>query len=166
MLAKRLSPVLIAAAVTALAPPADAAGWQEIHQTSDDVRFEVGPDGVATVQHHLRYRIVAGRFKTVEIAGIHPAAEIAPEAVFVSEKTGAEVLARVEAVEPTPNKRDEAASTDKPSEAGAKPITLRLMIDEGKGLGRGIYTVDVTYKLDLVATKLLARDGEIGRAHV
>ncbi|GEM_PF-479436 len=163
MLAKRLSPVLIAAAVTALAPPADAAGWQEIHQTSDDVRFEVGPDGVATVQHHLRYRIVAGRFKTVEIAGIHPAAEIAPEAVFVSEKTGAEVLARVEAVEPTPNKRDEAASTDKPSEAGAKPITLRLMIDEGKGLGRGIYTVDVTYKLDLVATKLLARDGAMWR---
>jgi hypothetical protein len=164
MLAKRLALGLIAPAVMALAPAAGAAGWQEMHETSDDVRFEVGPDGIATVQHHLRYRIVGGRYKMFEIAGIHPAAEIAPEAVFVSEKTGAEVLARVEAVAPKPDKGDDAATgSGQASDGSAKPITVRLMIDEGKGLGRGSYTVDVRYRLDLVATKLLARDGAMWR---
>jgi hypothetical protein len=165
MVAKRLAAGLLAAGVMALAPAAGAAGWQEMHETSDDVHFEIGPDGIATVQHHLRYRIVAGRFKTFEIAGIHPAAELAPEAVFVSDKTGAEVLARVEAIAPKPDKGDDAttSSAKRPSDGSVKPITVRLMIDEGKGLGRGSYTVDIRYRLDLVATRLLARDGAMWR---
>ncbi len=111
-----------------------------MHETSDDVRLEVGPDGVANVQHHLRYRIVAGHFKTFDLVGIDPRAEIAPEAVLTAEKSGAEILARVESVPKTPG-------------------TVRIMIDEGKGIGRGTYVVDVKYRLDLVATKLLTRDG-------
>ena len=51
---------------------AEAKGWEEVHQTSDDVRVSVGADGVAVIQHHLRYRIVAGRFKTLDFAGLDP----------------------------------------------------------------------------------------------
>ena len=119
---------------------AGAGGWQEMHETSDDVRLEVGPDGIATVQHHLRYRIVAGHFKTFDLVGVDPRAEVAPEAVLTPERGGAETLARVEPVAKSPG-------------------TLRILIDEGKGLGRGTYVVDVKYRLDLVATKMLTRDG-------
>ena len=122
------------------ASPARAAGWQEMHETSDDVRIEVEPDGMATVQHHLRYRVVAGNFKTFELVGVDPRGEIAPEVAFTPEKGGAEVIARVE-------------------RAPKAPGTLHIMIDEGKGLGRGTYVVDVSYRLDLVATKMLTRDG-------
>src|SRR4051794_8767350 len=40
--------------------------------TSYDVRLEVGPDESRTVQHHLRYRIIAGHFKTFDLVGIDP----------------------------------------------------------------------------------------------
>jgi hypothetical protein len=119
---------------------ADAAGWQEMHETSDDVRLEVGPDGMATVQHHLRYRIVAGHFKAFDLVGVDPRGEASAEAVFTPEKGGAEVPARVEPVPKAPG-------------------TLRIVIDEGKGLGRGAYVVDVRYRLDLVGTNMLTRDG-------
>lgn len=140
MLERRLAALWIAAAATTLAPLAGASGWQEMHETSDDVRVEVGSDGIATIQHHLRYRVVAGHFKAFELVGIDPRAEILPEAVFTSEKGGAEILARVEAAAKTPG-------------------TVRVLIDDGRGLGRGAYVVDVRYRLDLVATKMLTRDG-------
>ncbi|HVJ88665.1 MAG TPA: hypothetical protein VM580_02610, partial [Labilithrix sp.] len=147
MLGHRLARLVVGAACVTLsfvtpafAPPVEAAGWQEMHETSDDVRLDVGPDGMATVQHHLRYRIVAGRFKTFDLVGVEPRIEVAPEAVLTPEKGGEESIARVE---PLPK----------------APGTLRLTIDEGKGLGRGAYVVDVRYRLDLVATKMLVRDG-------
>jgi hypothetical protein len=119
---------------------AHAGGWQEAHQTSDDVRITVEPDGSATILHHLRYRVVAGRFKSFDIAGIDPNAEVALETVIAPEKSGNEIAAHVEPVTKTPG-------------------TIRVSIDEGKGLTRGAYTFDVKYKLDLVKLKLLVRDG-------
>ena len=124
--------------------PADAGGWQEMHETSDDVKIEVHADGQAEVQHHLRYRIVAGHFKSFDLVGVDPRAiVVAGDRVHAREDRRARqqrIPARVEAVAKTPG-------------------TLRIMIDEGKGLGRGSYVVDVKYKLDLVATKMLTRDG-------
>lgn len=130
----------VLASVLAVASSAHAtATWQEMHETSDDVRLEIAPGGMATVSHHLRYRIVAGHFKTFEIAGVDPRAELAAEAVFKPEKTGSEVPARVE--------------------TGKVAGTVRIVIDEGKGLGRGAYTVDLAYKLDVLGAKMLSRDG-------
>ncbi len=144
MVRKRPFALFIAPAIAMLAVHADAAGWQEMHETSDDVKIELQPDGQAEVQHHLRYRIVAGHFKSFDLVGVDPRAIVVAETVFTPEKIGgpgsSEIPARVEAVAKTPG-------------------TLRVMIDEGKGLGRGSYVVDVKYKLDLVATKMLTRDG-------
>ena len=121
--------------------PAFAGGWQEIHETSDDVRIEVADDGAAVVSHHLRYRVVAGHFKTIDLVGIDARAQIAPEAVVVAEKGGGtEITARAEPVDKAPG-------------------TLRILIDDAKGLGRGTYLVDVRYRLDLVGVHALSRDG-------
>lgn len=138
----RLAPLLLVSAAAAFAGPAQAGGgWQEVHQTSDDVRITVGTDGVAIIQHHLRYRIVAGKFKAFEFAGIDEHAELVGEAAVTNEKGGGEIPARIE-----PN----------PKLAGS----IRIAVDDPpKGLTRGTYTVDVRYRIDLVATKMLVRDG-------
>jgi hypothetical protein len=119
-------PLLVSLALLGLAvapPVAEAKGWEEVHQTSDDVRVTVGPDGVATVQHHLRYRVVAGHFKSLDFAGVDPHADLVAESTILPEK-GGEIPARVEA-----NPRS--------------PGAVRILYDEPRGLGRGVYVVDV-----------------------
>lgn len=125
------------------APAAEARGWEEIHQTSDDVRVTVGADGVAMVQHHLRFRIVAGHFKAFDFAGLDPRAELVTESVVLPEK-GGEIAAQA-----VPNPK--------------VPGAVRIAFDEPRGLGRGVYVTDVKYKIDLVATKMLVRDGAMWR---
>ena len=132
--------ITVVGALALMAPAAHAGGWQEAHETSDDVRVEVGADGVANVQHHLRYRVVAGHFKELDLAGIDTHAELVPEAVLTPEKGGKETPARIEMSAKTRG-------------------TVRILIDEGKGITRGAYTVDVKYRLDLVGLKMLTRDG-------
>ena len=147
----KLAPLLLASAL-AYSPSAQAGGgWQEVHQTSDDVRIVVGPDGVAVVQHHLRYRIVAGKFKAFEFAGIDEHAELVGESTVTNEKGGGEIPARIE---PNPKLAGSIRiAVDDP------PMSPRPRGDGKAGLTRGTYTVDVRYRLDLVATKLLVRDG-------
>ena len=137
--------VAFVALVGAAATPglSAAKGWEEIHQTSNDVRVAVAPDGTAVVTHHLRYRVVAGHFKTLELTGLDPRAELSGETKVLPEK-GGEIPARIEANPKTPG-------------------AVRIAYDEPKGLGRGVYVVDVTYKIDLVATKMLVRDGAMWR---
>ncbi len=131
------------AGVAATPSVAVAKGWEEVHQTSDDVRVAVAADGAAIVTHHLRYRVVAGHFKTLELAGLDPRAELIAETIVLPEK-GGEIPARIEANPKTPG-------------------AVRIAYDEPKGLGRGVYIVDVKYKIDLVATKMLVRDGAMWR---
>jgi hypothetical protein len=125
------------------APRAEARGWEEIHQTSDDVRVTVGADGVAMVQHHLRYRVVAGHFKAFDFVGLDPRAELVAESLVLPEK-GGELVAQA-IVNPK------------------VPGSVQITFDEPRGLGRGVYVTDVRYKLDLVAAKMLVRDGAMWR---
>jgi hypothetical protein len=142
VLGHRFFRIGIASACLILASPglAHAAGWQEIHQTADDVRFDVAADGIATVEHHLRYRIVAGRFKTIDVVGLDPRGEMISETVVTNDKGGAETIGHVEPVAKAPG-------------------AYRIVVDDAKGLGRGSYAATVKYRLDLVATKMLSRDG-------
>jgi hypothetical protein len=130
---------LLVAAVVLSALPAFAGGWQEVHQTADDVRVVVGEDGVATVEHQLRYRVVAGRFKAFDLPRIDPGAAFEPKTFLVPER-GGEIPAQLE-----PHPKTEGA--------------LRLAFDEPRGLGRGVYATRVRYSIDLVAAKMLVRDG-------
>jgi hypothetical protein len=133
----------LAASALAFTPGVQARGWEEVHQTSDDVRLTVGADGVATVQHHLRYRVVAGHFKTLDFTGIEPNAELVSETTALMEK-GGELPAHI-LVNPK------------------VPGGLLIGFDEPRGIGRGVYVIDVKYRLDLVAAKMLVRDGAMWR---
>ncbi len=116
------------------------AAWQEVHRVSEDVRIELGPDAVAIVQHHLRYKIVAGQFKTLDVAGLDPRGELAPDVRILAEKGGAEIPAKIERL-------------------AASPGNARLVTEDGKPLGRGSYAVDVRYRLDFVGAGLVAKEG-------
>ncbi len=152
-----LVPALLA--VTLAAPAAAApGGWQESHRTADDVRVVVGPDGLARIEHHVRYRVVAGRFRSFELAGVDVAAELEPEA-------------RVTADAPPEVRPGSNSNTTSPTvvptahvERSPKtPGVVRITVDDPKGLPRGSYTIDVAYKLDLVATSAIVRDGAMWR---
>ena len=89
-----------------------------MHQTSDDVRLTVGADGVATVQHHLRYRVVAGHFKTLDFTGVEPNAELVVETTALVEK-GGELPAHVLANPKVPGARPASRSTSRVASAAA-----------------------------------------------
>jgi len=133
----------LAASAVLGTPSAEGRGWEEIHQTSDDVRVTVAADGMATVQHHLRYRIVAGHFKAFDFTGLDERAQLIAESLVLPEK-GGEIAAQVIVNPKTPG-------------------AVRISFDEPRGLGRGVYVTDVKYKLDLVAAKMLVRDGAMWR---
>ena len=46
MLRRVVIPLSIVLALGGSSSIAQAGGWQEMHETSDDVRVEIGPDGV------------------------------------------------------------------------------------------------------------------------
>lgn len=129
--------LIVPATATATAPGAGT--WQEAHQTNGDVRVTVGADGVALFRHRIRLRIVAGRFKYVDLLGLDPRGEVASDVRVLPEK-GSEIAGRAE---PSPK----------------VPGATRLTFDDPKGLSRGVYTIDVSYRMDLIATDVLVRDG-------
>lgn len=140
MLGKALGVLFVVAFVPRAA---EAKGWEEVHQTSDDVRIRVAPDGTALVSHHLRYRVVAGHFMTLDFGGIDPSAELIPESQLLPEKGGS-IPAHIEANPKVPG-------------------SVRISHEQAGGLGRGVYVIDVSYRLDLVATQRLVRDGSMWR---
>src|SRR4051794_26684845 len=97
---------------------ASAAGgvakWTEWHPTGDDARLILDGNGVARIEHAVRYRVVMGPLKQIELTGLEKNATIGPDATVTGDD-GREMLAHVEA-------KGEGA--------------LRLIVDEPKGLKR------------------------------
>ncbi len=122
-------------------PGAQARGSDELRSISEDIRFAVGTDGVATVRHHLRYRVGATRVKAFDVTGLDPRGEGVTASGVYPEKGGeVQVVATQNA-----------------------PGSLHVNVDEPRGLARGEFVVDVSYALDLVSTKTLTRDGAMWR---
>lgn len=118
-----------------------AAKWTEWHPTGDDVRLAIDGNGVARVEHALRYRVVMGPLRQIDLAGLEQNAVLAPDAVITGDD-GRELPAHVEL-------KGEGA--------------LRITVDEPKGLKRGSYTFRLHYDVDLVAAKELVKDGAMWR---
>ncbi|HEY8041042.1 MAG TPA: hypothetical protein VIF15_14650 [Polyangiaceae bacterium] len=118
-----------------------AHAWQEAHQTGDDAHVRVDSSGVAQVQHEVRWHVVRGPLRSIDLVNVDPAAALEPD-VPVTTEDGRALMAHAA-------RRDER--------------TVRISIDEPRSLMRGNFTFDVRWQIDLVAARALARDGATWR---
>jgi len=129
----------LAAALLALLAPGRALAWQESHPTGDDVHVRVDPDGVASVEHTLRWHVVRGPLRRLDLVGVDPAAVIEPE-VSVTADDGRTLSAH-------------AARRDDDSR------TVRIDVDEPRAAMHGTFAFDLRWRIDLAASRALTRDG-------
>lgn len=118
-----------------------ALAWQEAHEIGDDVTVHVDGAGVAQVEHHVRWHVVRGPLKSVDMVNVAPSAAVEPE-VTVTGEDGHTFDARAE-------RHDER--------------TVRIVPGEPRALMRGNFTFDVRWRVDLAATHALTRDGSTWR---
>lgn len=131
---------VLAAATAAIAMLSGrgAQAWQEAHQTGDDVRVHMDAAGVAQVEQQLRWHVVRGPLKSVDLLGVDPAAELQPDVVITAEEGGKTFAAHA-------SRRDER--------------TVRVTVDEPRALMHGSFVFGVRWRLDLVAAHALTREG-------
>jgi hypothetical protein len=128
-------------AAVALLVSGRARAWQEAHQTADDVTVRIDAAGGADVTHAIRWHVVRGPLKVIDVVHVDPAATLEPDVPIVAED-GRSLLAHAA-------RRDDR--------------TVRITIDEPRALMRGNFTFDVRWHVDLVAARELARDGATWR---
>jgi hypothetical protein len=146
---------LTASAIPALvATPAHAGGWQEWHQTGNDLFVTMDRDGKAHVEHHVRYRVVAGKMQSFDLPAIDLEAQVTPEVSLVTED-GTRLGAHAEGI-------SAKAAKDIPDlDPGTQVV--RVSVDDPKGLKRGVYAFVVAYDVDAWKTKHLSKDGSLMR---
>jgi hypothetical protein len=116
---------------------ARAAGWQEAHQTGDDVEIRVDSDGVASLRNLLRWHVVRGPLRSIDIENVDAAAVLEP-AVIVTTEDGRPLSARLV-------RRDETS--------------VRIETADPRSFMRGTFTFDVRWRVDWVKSRALTRDG-------
>jgi hypothetical protein len=124
-------------ALCALLAPARAHAWQEAHQTGDDVEIRVDPDGLASIRNVIRWHVVRGPLRWIDLENVDPAAVLETNVVVTSEE-GRSLTARL-------SRRAETS--------------VRLEVDDPRSFMRGTFTFDVRWRVDWVKSRALARDG-------
>ncbi len=130
----------IALVATFVAMRADA--WQEAHQTADDVEIQVDPAGLASVRHQVRWHVVRGPLKWIDLVNLDAGMSAIEPVVKVTSEDGRELSAHVAAPE---GKRDENI--------------VRIEVDEPRAFMRGTFTFEVRYRIDWVASRALSSEG-------
>jgi hypothetical protein len=126
--------IAIAASLGA-APAAAIQAWKEGREEGSQTRVQVEPNGVAQVGFQIRYRVVHGPLHALEVFGIAGAADVDPR-VVVSADDGRELTAHA----------------DRTSHDG-----VRLVLDDSRGLPRGVFTFDLRWQCDLLRSGALSR---------
>lgn len=142
------------ASTTLVATPAHAGGWQEWHQTGNDLFVTLDRDGKAHVEHHVRYRVVAGKMQSFDLPAIDLEAQVTPDVSLVTED-GTRLGAHAEGI-------SAKAAKDIPDLDPSTQV-VRVSVDDPKGLKRGVYAFVVAYDIDAWKTKHLAKDGSLMR---
>jgi hypothetical protein len=134
----RLRPgISLAVAGGALLVTAQAFAWHEEHLAGDEAHIRVDPRGMASVEHLLRWRVVHGPLKSIDVAGVDMGAVLDPAAAVRTED-GRAFTARV---------------------VRGDDSVVRVMVDSPQALTRGVATFDVRWQIDLVATGTIVPDG-------
>jgi len=118
-----------------------AAYYEEARIDGDEVRVTVDTAGSARIEHELSWHIVAGQLHSLDLPGMSGNPQPEPEATLTGED------GRI--VEATLGKRDDQ--------------TLRVAFSEPKGVRHGRYKVRLAYRVDLVETRALVREGAMWR---
>ena len=139
MVVRRAFAAAVALAALLVSGRADA--WQEAHQTGDDVAVRIDARGGADVKHELRWHVVRGPLKSIDVIHVEPSVTLEPD-VTITAEDGRSLLGHAA-------RRDDR--------------TVRVTIDEPRALMRGNFTFDVRWHVDLVASRALTRDGATWR---
>jgi hypothetical protein len=129
--------VVLAAAFVVLAAPRPASAWQEAHESGDDVRVHMAPDGTAAIEDLVRWRVVHGPLKSIDIVNVDPIAGLDPDVTITAE--------------------DGRALTGHLVRADER--TVRVLIDQPRAFLRGTFTFNVKWKLNFAAAHALVFDG-------
>jgi hypothetical protein len=119
----------------------NAGAWQEAHQTGDDAVVRIDPAGIAEVTHAIRWHVVRGPLKTVDVVQVDPSAILDPD-VPIATEDGRSLVGHA------------ARRDDK---------TVRITVDTPRAFMHGTFTFDVRWRVDLVAVRSLTRDGATWR---
>ena len=119
-----------------------AHAWIEIGLKSDNVRIELQRNGSATVSHELVMKIRGGPLHSFDVLGVDDDANVLPNANVSPAKSGSR------AATPTPLLAQKL-------EDG----TLRLEIDNKKGLRRGTYLFRFAYATNFLKRDMLTSQG-------
>ncbi len=122
-----------------LAVPARA--WQEVHEFGQEAHVRIEPNGQASVDATLRWRIVRGPLKVIEIALADAGTDLDPS-VTVSGDDGRPIAAHL---------------------ARQDAKVVRVFVDEPHAAMRGALTFNMRWHVDLVASNALVRDGATWR---
>ncbi len=125
---------------TFVASPASAY-YEEAHVIGDDVKVTVDTAGSAKVEHELSWHVLAGQLHGLDLPGIDAPLDPELEATVMSED------GRV--VEATIGRRDDH--------------TFRVAFADPKGVRHGHYKIRLGYRVDLVETHGMVRDGAMWR---
>ncbi|HRG98066.1 MAG TPA: hypothetical protein PLR99_17560 [Polyangiaceae bacterium] len=165
MPARRLAPasagLLVLATLVSVAPTSQArggGGWQEWHQTGNDLIATFAKDGRVHVEHHVRYRVVAGQLHAFDLPSIDLEASVSPDVSVVAED-GAHLAAHAEGIS-----AKVAKDVARDGVIDATTQVVRVSVDDPKGLKRGTYAFVVAYDVDGWKTKHLVKDGALVRA--
>jgi hypothetical protein len=129
--------IALTVAVCAALTTSSAGAWQEAHEVGDEARVHVESDGTSTIEHTLRWHVLRGPLKSLDIAGIDARAAVDSDVAIVAD-----------------DGRTFAAHASR-REDGAVHIAL----DDPRGLGHGTFAFHLRWSLDLAAAGSLARDG-------
>ena len=156
----RLTALFWCVVLALMAPTRPAFGWIENTVLGAEVRLEVDSAGKALVEQRITLKSNGSeRLKEYVLEGIDrdavPEANsyVVPARDAVSSSLDSAIPLTMEVVNPKPSGDRDAV----------EPSSLRLRIDDRKGLRRGSYLLVVRYRTDLRARDLFERDGAMVR---
>jgi hypothetical protein len=133
--------IALAVGLVAAVAARRAHAWQEAHQIGGAATVVVDPSGVASVQDELRWRVARGQLGPIDLRNVDPSAVVEPEVAITADdgrKLGAHAV-----------RRDDG--------------TVRITLDDPRALMRGNFAVELRWRVDLIATRAISRDGATWR---